>query len=256
MPFYGGANSSFFSGIRPGAVTNPNVLPNLQVWYDGSDIAQFNPTNPSNGTAITQWKDKSTFAHNASPSGGATVRPTYRTSVQNGLSVVRFDGVNDNLTVNPASWAASLSGFTSFVVAKITNTTGTRTIIGTDQNGQKISWNGTNFAVSSAGGTGTSTVTADTSNFKIFALIYDGTQTGNAARLVFRYNETNQALTFTGTVGSTTNASTNQIDLGWYSTGSSEYFAGDIGEVIYFSRTLNSGEIGGVESYLSNKWAI
>ena len=168
MPFYNGANRSFFSGIRPGAITNINQLPSLQVWYDGSDSTQFNPTSPTNGTAITQWKDKSSFAHNASPSGGANVRPTYQTNVQNGLSIVRFDGVNDNLTINPATWAASLSGFTTFIVAKITNTTGTRTIIGTDQNGQKIYWNGTNFAVSSAGGIGTSTVTADTTKFKIF----------------------------------------------------------------------------------------
>ena len=107
-----------------------------------------------------------------------------------------------------------------------------------------------------AGGIGTSTATADTTKFKIFGLIYNGTLTGNAARLVFRYDETNQTLTFTGTVGATTNASTNQIDLGWYSTGNSEYFAGDIAEVVYFSRTLNSGEIAGVEDYLSNKWAI
>lgn len=256
MPFYNGARASFFSGVRPGAITNINTLPNLQVWYDGSDITQFNPTNPSSGTGITQWKDKSAFAHNASPSGGSSVRPTYQTNVQNGLSVVRFDGSNDNLTINPATWAASLSGFTTFVVAKITNTTGTRTIIGTDQNGQKIYWNGTNFAVSVAGGIGTSTATADTTKFKIFGLIYNGTLTGNASRLVFRYGETNQTLTFTGTVGATSNASTSQIDLGWYSTGNSEYFAGDIAEVIYFSRTLNSGEIAGVEDYLSNKWAI
>lgn len=256
MPFYNGAQRSFFSGIRPGAITNVNTLPALQVWYDATDSAQFNPTNPTNGSTITQWKDKSAFAHNASPSGGGTVRPTYQTAIQNGLSIVRFDGVNDNLTINPASWAASLSGFTAYVVAKITSTTGTRTLIGSDQNGQKIFFNGTNWGVATAGGTGISTATADTTKFKIFGIIYDGTQATNASRLIFRYNETNQPLTFTGTVGTTTNASTNQIDIGWYSTGSSEYFGGDIGEVVYFSRALNSGEQSGVEEYLSNKWAI
>ena len=254
MPLIAAANPSFFAGTRPGAVTNPNVLPNLQVWYDATDSAQFTPSNPVNGDTFTQWSDKSVFAHNANPNGGASVRPTYRTNVQNGKSVVRFDGVNDNLTINPATWAASLSGCTIYVVAKITNTTGTRTLTSSDQNGQKIYWNGTNWAVAVAGGIGTSTATGDTSNFKIFGLIYDGTQTGNANRLRFRYAENDQTLSFTGTVGTTTNASTSVINLGWYN--SSEYFAGDVGEVLYFSRALTVPEIAGVESYLSDKWAI
>lgn len=254
MPFLGGANSSFFSGIRPGAITNPNVLPNLQVWYDATDGAVFTPSNPTDNSTFTQWGDKSAFAHNANPSGGATVRPTYQTNEQNGLSVVRFDGVNDNLTINPATWAASLSGFTIYLVAKITNTTGTRTITSSDQNGQKIYWNGSNWAVSTSGGIGVSTVTADTTKFKIFGLIYDGTLTGNANRLKFRYNETEQTLTFTGTVSATTSASTSVLNIGWYNN--SEYFAGDVGEVLYFSRAATVSEIGGIESYLSNRWAI
>lgn len=254
MPFHGGANSSFFSGMRPGAITNPNVLPSLQVWYDSTSSAQFTPSNPADGDTFTQWSDKSVFAHNANPSGGATVRPTYQTNEQNGYAVVRFDGVNDNLTINPATWAASLSGFTIYVVAKITNTTGTRTITSSDQNGQKIYWNGTNWAVSTSGGTGTSTATADTTKFKMFGLIYDGTKTGNADRLVFRYQETTQTLTFSGTVGAITSASTSVLNIGWYNN--SEYFAGDVGEVIYFTRAISSPEIGGIESYLSNKWAI
>jgi len=254
MPFHGGANSSFFSGMRPGAITNPNVLPSLQVWYDASDSAQFVPSNPSDGDTFTQWTDKSAFAHNANPNGGAAVRATYQASEQNSLSVVRFDGVNDNLTINPATWAANLSGFSVFVVARIANTTGVRTIISSDQNGQKIFWNGTNWAVKDSGATGTSTATADTTKFHTFGLVYDGTKTSNADRLLFRYAETTQSLSFTGTVGSTTSPATSVLDIGWYNN--SEYFAGDIGEIIYFSRAVTTAEIAGIESYLSLKWAV
>lgn len=83
MPIIGAGGSSFFAGRRIGVVTNVTQLPNLQVWYDGSDSAQFNPTNPTDGAGITQWKDKSAFAHNAAPSGGATVRPLYKTNIKN-----------------------------------------------------------------------------------------------------------------------------------------------------------------------------
>lgn len=254
MPFYNGARASFFSGVRPGAITNPNVLPNLQVWYDATDATQFTPSNPTDNSTFTQWSDKSAFAHNANPSGGATVRPTYQTNEQNGYAVVRFDGTNDNLTINPATWAANLSGYTIYAVAKLTNTTGTRTLISSDQNGQKIYWNGTHWAVAQGGAVGTSTATADTTKFFIFGLIFDGSQTGNANRLRLRLGETETALTFTGTVPATTSASTSVLNVGWYNN--SEYFAGDVGELIYFSRTLNTSEIGGVESYLSNKWAV
>jgi len=62
----------------------------LQIWFDGADITQFQPTNPSDGDGITQWNDKSNFAHNANPEGSPanTVRPTYQTAEQNSLSVV------------------------------------------------------------------------------------------------------------------------------------------------------------------------
>jgi len=254
MGFQTGAARSFFSGIRPGAITNPNILPSLQVWYDAADPLVFTPSNPADNTTFTQWGDKSAFAHNANPDGGATVRATYQTNETNSLNVVRFDGINDNLTINPASWAANLSSFTAYVVARISNTSGTRTIISSDQNGQKIYWNGSNWAISQSGGIGVSAETADTTKFQTFGLIFDGSQSSNATRLRFRYRETETALTFTGTVGTTTNASTNVLNIGHYNK--TEYFAGDVGEILYFSRALTAGEIAGVESYLSNKWAI
>lgn len=254
MPFIAAANPSYWAGVRPGAVTNPNILPNLQVWYDAADITTFTPSNPADGATFTQWGDKSAYAHNANPDGGASVRTTYETNEQNSLSIVRFDGVNDNLTINPATWAANLSAISIFIVARMSSTSGTRTLVSSDQNGQKISFNGTNWAVSQNGGTGTSTVAGDTTAFHTFALLFDGTKTGNANRLIFRYNETTQPLTFTGTVGATTSASTSVLNLGHYNK--TEYFAGDVAEVIFFSRAMTAPEIGGIESYLSNKWAI
>lgn len=255
MPLISGGGSTFFAGTRSGAITNPNTLPNLQVWYDASDITQFKPTNPSDGAGITQWTDKSAAAHNASPSGGgAGPRPVYKTNIQNSLSVLRFNGTSSNLTINPATWAANLSGFTTYVVAKASSLSGTRTLTSSDQNGLKIFYDGSHWCVQTSGGTGTSTQAGDTTGFHIFGIIYDGSQTGNANRLKLRYNETEDALSFTGTVGATTSASTSVLNIGFYNN--SEYFSGDIGEVVYFSKALSGSDIGGIESYLSNKWAI
>lgn len=254
MPFISGGGSTFFAGGRTGAITNPNILPNLQTWYDASDLTQLKPTNPTDGTGITQWTDKSVAAHNASPSGGASTRPTYKTNIQNGLSVLRFNGTSSDLTINPATWAAGLSGFTTYIVAKASSLSGTRTLASSDQNGLKIFYDGSYWGVQTSGGTGTSAQVGDTSTFYMFGIIFDGTQTGNANRLKFRYDGSEQTLSFAGTVGTTTNAGTSVLNIGFYNN--SEYFSGDIGEVIFLSRTLTGSEIGGIESYLSSKWAI
>src|SRR6056300_740517 len=67
------------------------TLADLQIWYDGSDSVQFQPTGPSD-EQITQWTDKSNFAHNANPNGGAA-KPTYEnTDLQGGYGYLEFDG--------------------------------------------------------------------------------------------------------------------------------------------------------------------
>lgn len=85
-------------------------------------------------------------------------------------------------------------------------------------------------------------------------MVYDGTQTGNANRLIFRYDETQQTLSFTGTVGSTTSALNNALNIGYYNN--SEYFAGDVAEIIFMSRAVTGSDLAAVEDYLSNKWSI
>lgn len=253
MPFIGGASTAFFSGFRRGAITNPNILPNLQIWYDAADSSVFTPS-PTNGSAITQWSDKSAFAHNANPSGGSpTARPTYRTNVQNNRSVLRFDGVANNLTINPAAWSASLSGFTIYMVAKASNLTGTRSMLATDQ-GVKIYHDGTSWVIKDSGGTGTSSISGDTTNFHIFGYIYNGTKATNSEKAVFRYDKSAQSLSFSGTFAPTTSSLTNRVDVGFFNN--SEFFSGDIAEIIILSRAVSGSDIAALEGYLATKWGL
>lgn len=259
MPMFSNFAQSFGAGRRQSTVYVPPA-PNpaaINSWYDASaSPVPFNP-NGNNDTGITQWSDSSSAAHNATPSGGGpSARPLVKTNVLNGYRIVRFDGVAQNLQVSNTTWAQSLPGFTIIALAKFSNLTGTRTLTSTDQNGFKIFFDGTNMAVQTSGGTGTSSLTGDTTNFHIFTLVFDGTQANNAGRLVFRYDKVPQSLTFTGTVGSTTSATATKFNLGWYSTGLSEYWAGDLAEVQLYTRTLTSQEISTAENYLTNHWAL
>lgn len=238
----------------------PDASTSLQIWYDGSDITQFQPTNPANGAGITQWNDKSAFAHNANPTQtGPSARPTYQTAVQNGLSVVRFDGVDECLDVNPATWLQNKIGMTMMVVAKATAPTSgnKQTIISTDQGDLDVFIDTTgNFNVGSAGGvvakTSPTPIAADT-NFHIHTICFDGQQTGTD-RLKYRYDKSLQTMTFLGTPASSTSTSNNAMSFGC--DAGAEFFTGDIAEVLVFNRALTATEVDDVEEYLNTHWAL
>jgi hypothetical protein len=101
---------------------------------------------------------------------------------------------------------------------------------------------------------GTVATTADT-NWARHTLVFDGSQTGNAARLVYRKDGSAKTLSFTGTVAATTNASNTHFYIG-DNTGKTSGAEAYIAEVLLFNRTLNAIEITNVESYLETKWGL
>ena len=233
----------------------PSVLVDLESWYDGSDNSAFIPGNPADGATFTQWTDKSNFAHNANPIGGATTRASYQVNEQNTLSVVRFDG-NDGLSINPYSNLASAADLTVFIVIKMTATAGNPVVFTTNGDGTGLTYDTAagKFLVKAAAGTGTSTVVNNATGFHIHSFAYDGTQTGNANRLKYRYDKSDITLTFSGTVGSTLSVANNTLYVG--NNNGANFYTGDMGELLIFTRALTSIEIQNVENYLSTKWGL
>ncbi len=230
------------------------TLTQLQIWYDGADTETYVPNATDEGS-ITQWTDKSAFAHNANPLGGATTRPSYEnTSLQNGHGYLEFDGTTDGLSVNPTAWLQSLSGVSVFVVSKLADTTGQQYLTHSDQQDLGISSNSTAMVVTMAGATGTVASTADTS-WAIHTLVFDGTQATNADKLIYRKDKTAKTLSFSGTVPATTSASNTALYFG-VDYNEVNNFAGYIGEVLVFTKTLTSTEYQNVENYLSTKWGL
>lgn len=232
-----------------------NTLVALESWYDGSDGQYFVPNNPTDGQTFTQWTDKSNFAHNANPIGGATTRASYQTNELNTLSVVRFDG-NDGLDINPYASLASAPALTVFVVMKMTATAGNPRVFSTNSGLTEMYYDSTaaKFVVEAAGGVGTSTVANNSAAFHIHTFAYDGSQTTNAASLKYRYDKTDITLSFTGTVGDTLSASNTRFYIG--NNNGANFFTGDIAEFLIFTHVLTTVEIQNVENYLSNKWGL
>ncbi len=233
-----------------------NTLIALESWYDGSDGSAFVPNNPTDGQTFTQWTDKSDFAHNANPIGGATTRASVQINEQNTLSVVRFDG-NDGLDINPYASLTSAPALTVFVVMKMTATAGNPVVFATNSGATALTYDtaSSKFLVKAAGGIGTSTVANDNSAFHIHAFAFDGSQTTNAASLKYRYDKSDITLNFGATtVGDTLSASNTTLYIG--NNNGANFYTGDIAEFLIFTHVLTATEIANVENYLSNKWGL
>ena len=92
-------------------------------------------------------------------------------------------------------------------------------------------------------------------------MVFDGSQTGNANRLNFRYDRAAKTLTYTGTIPATTPSNSNWFIGGDNRGGaggalSFKFMNGYIGEIMIWTRALTASEQASVELYLNTKWAL
>lgn len=80
----------------------------------------------------------------------------------------------------------------------------------------------------------------DDTNWHHVALVFDGSQTGNANRLKAYVDGTQETLTFNGTVGTTTTSDTTPFNIGQIGV---DYTYGMIDDVWLYSRALSGSEI-------------
>ncbi len=86
------------------------------------------------------------------------------------------------------------------------------------------------------------------------SVVFDGTQTGNSSRLTYaRDNALDSSVTYFGAVPATTPPSAASVTVGG-DLGSAT-FVGDIGELLFYDRALNSTDRGAVDTYLSSRYA-
>ena len=84
--------------------------------------------------------------------------------------------------------------------------------------------------------------------------VFDGTKGTNATRLVERKNGVAQTLTFSGTVGTTTeNNAGSVLTLCSSSIG---FIDSQVGETMIYNKVLTAGEITTIENYLLAKWGL
>lgn len=262
----GGVLMPYMSVSGQQGVVLPSQIPSLSLWYDASEsnaayIQNTTGGAPSNGQAVQNWIDKQGFGRNANQASGSR-QPTWQANQQNSLGTILFDGSNDVLTLNPiGSWALSLPGQTTYVVVKANALTGIPRVTATNTGGYQFFWD-TFWGCETAGGRAKSATAGNTTNYIYMGQILDGTQTDanvtvqNNKRLKMRINGTQQTLTFSANVGTATSGSATGLFVGADSGTGTNAFSGYIGEMLIWTRTLNTSEILAVETYLSDKWGI
>lgn len=239
-------------------VTTSNLLslyPSTQLWYDFSSTgASYSPlpNNVANGGSMTGAKDISGANHNTNNATNfkyiTNVAGTY------GAANMGTGGYfNTNATT---SWLGNLAGMTVIVACKPTTSMTTCYLCNTDQGDLQIYYSASKWSVKCSGGTGVSSQAISLNTWQLHSFVYNGNGATNADKLKYRYNKADQALTITGTVAAKSNASNDNYVWGAQDTSSLNPFKGYIGEVLLFNKSLSSGEVSGIETYLGNKWGV
>lgn len=175
-------------------------------------------------------------------------------------SAVNFDGTNDYVTLGRMS---ATEGITKMTVMFWANKAATTTLMGfvtkCDLAGDNKGWDiqtstgslsgsGANDVIFGVQNNGVDaygyTTSAPLSNGTWYhiAMVYDGTQTGNAARLVGYVNGVAKTLTFAGTIPAVTDTTANACQVGQFAS-NTRNFNGSIDEVQIYNVALSAAQV-------------
>jgi len=262
-PFY--YNRVFSRGFQP------VDIPNCIMWLDGKDTSTMTPSNPSSGTSITAWRDKSSNSVSYI-NGGAGVIPNYSAYTLAAPTYASAGGIlfNPSLSgtftngttqgfVAVGGFSLNITGFTAIVIARANGTTissynsyfswssapefldfdangsATYTSIGTDSGGLSGDYQ-TNYTLTNA----------------VTIQCLQGTTTGASTYIngsVTAYSSRSWSYAQTNTSVST------DVWIGNQAPGN-RTFSGTIYELILFDTILSLAQRQQVEGYLAWKWGI
>lgn len=229
------------------------------LWLDASDTSTLYTDSSlttlvsADGDPVGGWLDKSGNTRHATQASG-TNKPAYKTAIKNGLSVVRFDGVNDQL----ATATFGLSTLTRWVFSVHRVATGSN--LGLFQHGTTDANELFGFVVGPAGYYSDIAFAgpyADQSASSPFAAGYyvlGQVWTRPTSSSILSFNKNGVASTPTvSTPTGTPNTATQIFQVG---RRVSSFFNADLCELIYGESTLTEKNTTDVLAYLNAKWRI
>lgn len=241
----------------PPAAFTPSSIGGLLVWHKADALGL------ADAAPISTFTDSSGHANNLTQT--STLRPVFKTGIQNGHGVVRFDGVDDYMLWGTALSPADCTIFVVFAATGTIDTAGQRALFslssltppyGTIYLGDFSAFftgETLTFANISAGPVIYGAAhTASFSGWNIWAFRLNGT-----AETIFK-NDASQSLNISSFASghmdsSGTRRFLNVDTLGAFGTAAP--FAGDVGEIIVYDFALSDPDVARVDAYLKAKWA-
>lgn len=236
------------------AVTYPDTVSGLQLWFDADDAASI---THSSG-AVSNWADKSGNGRHAYQSTGG-VKPTTGSTTINGKNVLAFDG-GDALIID--DFAYSVTGQTIFIVADVNTTSEQYLFAHYDTASNQRAWG---------------LYSATSSKLLVHAVSSDGTNaalkiasSSNAIGsdpilLAARWSAGDTDIyldgseeTILGTPATIMANSTAKLSIGarFISATLATFVTGSMAEIIFYDRVLSDVEMTGISSYLLDKWGL
>lgn len=246
--------------LDPASITihgnfDPTSLTGLQLWLDGNDVNGDGVDNAlANGTAVSQWVDKSAnrYVANAVSGKDAFINADAAAS---GRDVVGFN--NDELRIANFNAIDNLTGLTYFYVGRRPTANASQVAVTTNLSNIRIhAWDANRTAV---GANGSNAFNAyqnqpHTSWTQVSA-VYDGTQTGNQNRLKSYFNGAQGVYDTSGGTIQATTGDNSTLFLGQWA-GAGYGWVGDIAEVIAYDDNFTTDQRNLVEQYQAVKWGL
>ncbi len=235
----------------------PQPSSNLMLWLR-SDVGV-----TSSGGAVSSWADQSGNSNDATQSTGA-LKPNLTAGAANTaiLPAISFDGSSQYLNL-PTGFSNLSAGASVFAVIKPSSgvATGTPVTVGNTSNSDALIARtvGANAALFAFNSSTSSSVTTSsnplsTSNFQVFeATFTNGASSGTGVGKV--YVNGNLEATATNLVQNLNNTSRSSNFVG-VGSGLTNYFPGDICEILVFSSPLSDSQRHSLESYFLSKFSV
>ena len=236
----------------------PRRLAGKEGWYDASQIGGL-----ADGDPVTTWPDMSGKKRDATSSGAS--RPTFKVSIVNGKSVVRFDGVGTYMNLGNVFNFERTDTFTIYVVSQ--TEVNSKALIGKLTAGAEKGWglaiSGADFLQpilsNSVAGTLYLQVSGSTDVVNASWWITPITYTGNslAAGVTNYVNGAAETPTVDNdNLGANSIVHAGNTSIGARADGTEVFFSGDIAEILVVGRVVSVSERRLLDKYFGRKYGL